>query len=86
MTRGAFTLYKRGDGMTIAEKLYTSDPDTLFRIIVIYQLDGLARMYFPENLIESATNISKLMMPGTYSGKVERRRGAIVQRHREILR
>ena len=72
--------------MTIAEKLFHSDSDTLFRIIVLYQLDWLARLYFPDNLVESAIDISRLMMPSAYSGKVERRRGAIVQKHREILR
>ncbi len=72
--------------MTIAEKLYRSDPDTLFKLIVMYQLEDLARMYFPENLIGSATDLSRLMMPGTYSGKAERRRGAIVQRHREVIK
>lgn len=50
--------------MTIAEKLYRSDPDTLFKLIVMYQLEDLARMYFPENLIGSATDLSRLMMPG----------------------
>lgn len=38
--------------MTIAEKLYRSDPDTLFEIIVRYQLKGLARLYFPEKLVD----------------------------------
>lgn len=72
--------------MTIAEKLYISDPDTLFKIVVIYQLEGLARQYFPDNLIDSTINISKLMMPGAYSGRVERRHGAITQRHQEVLK
>lgn len=72
--------------MTIAEKLFHSDSDTLFRIIVLYQLDWLCRLYFPDNLVESAIDISRLMMPGTYSGKVERRRGKIIQAHRRIIK
>lgn len=72
--------------MTIAEKLFHSDSDTLFRIIVLYQLDWLARLYFPDNLVESAIDISRLMMPSAYSGKVERRRGAIVQKHMTPLK
>ena len=72
--------------MTIAEKLFLSDSGTLFEIIVQYQLDWLARLYFPDNLVESAIDISRLMMPGTYSGRVERRHGAIVQRHMTPLK
>lgn len=72
--------------MTIAEKLYTSDPDTLFKLIVIYQLQDLARQYFPKNLVNGSADISRLMMPSTYSGRVERCRGAIVQRHREVIK
>ena len=72
--------------MTIAEKLFLSDSGTLFEIIVQYQLDWLARLYFPDNLVESAIDISRLMMPGTYSGRVERRRGAISQPHRQVIK
>lgn len=74
--------------MTIAEKLYESDPDTLFRITVIYQLEDLARLYFPDSVIpkDDSREYQSLMMPGTYSGKVERRHGAIVQRHMMLLK
>ena len=72
--------------MTIAEKLFQTDSVTLFQIIVLYQLDWLCRLYFPDNLVESAIDISRLMMPGTYSGKVERRRGAIVQGHNKAFK
>ncbi len=78
--------------MTIAETLYRTDPDMLFKIIVIYQLEGLARHYFPDCVVskseiqEDKKEYDALMMPGTYSGKAERRRGAIVQRHREVIK
>lgn len=78
--------------MTIAEKLYLSDPDTLFEIIVRYRLEGLARLYFPEKLENSSKaivkremeerEIEKLMKPDCYTGRVERRKGAITQPHR----
>lgn len=67
--------------MTIAEKLYRSDTETLKRVIIIYQLDELSRLFFPPN-----TEYSKLMMPGSYSGRVERRRGAVTQAHRQVIR
>lgn len=72
--------------MTIAEKLFQSDSDTLFKIIVLYQLDWLARLYFPDSLVESAIDISRLMMPSTYSGRTERRGGAITQPHRQVIK
>jgi hypothetical protein len=78
--------------VTIAETLYRTDPDMLFKIIVIYQLEGLARQFFPDHVVskqeiqEDKKEYEALMMPGTYSGKAERRRGAIVQRHREVIK
>ena len=82
--------------MTIAEKLYRSDPDTLFEIIVRYQLKGLARLYFPEKLVdpqEQGTDtedkereITRLMKPSGYTGRVERKRGAITQPHRPVVK
>ena len=78
--------------MTIAETLYRTDPDMLFKIIVIYQLEGLARHYFPDCVVskseiqEDKKEYEALMMPGSYSGKVERYRRAIVQRHREVFK
>lgn len=78
--------------MTIAEILYKNDPDTLFKIIVIFQLENLARQFFPDHVVskqeiqEDKKDYEGLMMPGTYSGKAERRRGAIVQRHREVIK
>jgi hypothetical protein len=39
----------------------------------------------PDGLLKLETD-DALMMPGTYSGKAERRRGAIVQRHREVIK
>ncbi len=74
--------------MTIADNLYKSDPDTLFRITIIYKLEGLTRLYFPDRVIprDDLREYQSLMMPSTYSGKVERRHGAIVQRHMTPLK
>lgn len=78
--------------MTIAEKLYRTDPNMSFRIIVVFQLESLARQYFPDRVVsrqelhESKKEYEKLMRPGSYSGKVERKHGAIVQRHREVFK
>lgn len=67
--------------MTIAEKLYRTDIHMLKRIIIIYQLDELSRLYFPPN-----AEYSKLMMPSSYTGRVERRKGAVTQPHRQVIR
>lgn len=82
--------------MTVAEKLFKDDPKTLFDLIVIYQLEGLAKLYFPENLEdptgtlrqeeEQEREITRLMKADTYTGRVERRRGAITQSHRSIIK
>jgi|GEM_PF-3373353 len=80
--------------MTIAEKLYRTDPDTLFEIIVRYQLEKLARLYFPDNLVshqhvkedDNAQEYAKLMQSSSYTGKVERRNGAITQPHRPVIK
>lgn len=80
--------------MAIAEKLYKTDPDTLFEIIVRYQLEKLARLYFPDVLVsvqyaeedDKAQEYSRLMKPSSYSGKVERRNGAITQPHRPVIK
>ncbi|MCF8017826.1 MAG: hypothetical protein K9L62_00375 [Vallitaleaceae bacterium] len=76
--------------MTIAEKLYMNDPDTLFEIIVRYQLERLARLYFPDNLVatneDNEREYAKLMQSPNYTGRVERRRGAITQQHREVVK
>ena len=76
---------------TIAERLYCSHPDILFKIIVMFQLERLARIYFPENLIDTSKDdrrmaYTRLMQPGDYSGHTERRNGAIVQPHRTVIR
>lgn len=80
--------------MTIAEKLYRSDPDTLFEIIVRYQLEKLARLYFPDNLVSTKDTkedytkqeYERLMQSSNYTGKVERRNGAITQPHRPVIK
>jgi len=80
--------------MTIAEKLYRTDPDTLFEIIVRYQLEKLARLYFSENLVTTQAmeedytteERERLMRSSTYSGRVEKHHGVITQPHRQIIK
>lgn len=78
--------------MTVAERLYIGDPETLFKIIVMYQLEGLAKLYFKEMVIdddsllaqeeEREREYTRLMQPSGYTGRVERKRGKITQPHR----
>lgn len=82
--------------MTIAEKLYKTDPETLFEFIVRYRLEDLARLYFPERLEDpqglkaeqeaQEREISKLMQAETYTGRVERQMGALTQAHRPVFK
>ena len=78
--------------MTIAEKLYVSDPDTLFKLIAQYQLVDPAILYFPDKVIirrkfpDDLKVYEDLMRPSAYSGKVERKRRAITQRHRTVFK
>jgi len=80
--------------MTIAEKLYKTDPDTLFEIIVRYQLEKLAKQYFPEDLVctqvieedYTTEEYERLMRASTYSGRVEKRHGVITQPHRQVIK
>lgn len=80
--------------MTIAEKLYKSDPNTLFEIIVRYQLEGLARLYFPDKLIsfqcinddDTEQEYARLMQSSNYTGRIERRNGAMTQPHRPVIK
>lgn len=82
--------------MTVAEKLYRSDPDTLLKIVVWYQLEGLAKLYFKDMLIDEESplteeearerELTSLMRPSSYTGKVERRGGAITQPHRPVIK
>ena len=78
--------------MTIAEKLYVSDPDTLFKLIVQYQLVDLAILYFPDKVIirrkfpDDLKVYEDLMRLSAYSGKVERKRRAITQRHKTVFK
>lgn len=81
--------------MTIAEILFEKDPKMLFEIIVLYQLEWLARLYFSEMIIDpqspeaeqeaKAREFARLMRPSSYTGRVERRRGAIIQPHRSVI-
>lgn len=74
--------------MTIADILYLKDIQTLIDIVVIYRLDWITKLYIPAltEIIEDDTTYERLMMPGAYTGRTERRRGAVVQRHREVLK
>lgn len=74
--------------MTIAEKLYITDIQTLIDIAVIYQLDWITKLYIPAltEIIEDDTTYERLMLPSAYSGKVERRHGAITQPHRLVVK
>lgn len=82
--------------MTIAEKLFNTDPETLFEFIVRYRLEELARLYFPERLEDpqglkaeqeaQEREISRLMQAETYTGRVERQRGALTQAHRPVFK
>ena len=75
--------------MTIADKLYNSDPNTLFTLVVIYQLRSLGRLYFPENVIDDDyqdRDTERLMTPGDYYGRTERAHGAITQKHRLVVK
>lgn len=75
--------------MTIADMLYNTDRDILFKIIAIYQLKSLCRLYFPQNLAyeeESGSEYIKLMMPSSYSGRVQREKGALTQKHYQVIK
>lgn len=82
--------------MTIAEKLFKTDPETLFEFIVRYRLEELARLYFPERLEDpqglkaeeeaQEREITKLMQAEAYTGRVERQRGALTQAHRPVFK
>jgi len=82
--------------MTIAEKLRKTDPETLFELIVCFRLEGLAKEYFPERLEDpqepgtdtedKEREITRLMKPSGYTGRVERKRGAITQPHRPVVK
>lgn len=75
-----------GAPVLIAEKIYQTDPDTLFLLVVIYQLREIGRMFFPENIVNDDRSIEKLMTPSCYTGYTERRQGAITQPHRLIIK
>jgi hypothetical protein len=70
--------------MTIADILFLTDKDTLLNIILDFQLVPLIRQYFPQildNDTESGSEYSRLMMPSSYSGRVQREKGALTQKH-----
>lgn len=75
--------------MTIADMLYIKDRQILLKIVIRYRLVGLARIYFAQNLAgeeESGSKYSKLMMPSSYSGRVQREKGALTQKHYLIIK
>ena len=75
--------------MTIADKIYKNDHKVLFKIIVIYQLRDLGRLYFPQNIINDDyedKEMKSLMTPGDYHGKSERSHGSVTQKHGLVLK
>jgi len=75
--------------MTIADILFLTDKDTLLTIILDFQLVPLIRQYFPQildNDTESGSEYNKLMMPSSYSGRVQRDKGALTQKHYQVIK
>ncbi len=75
--------------MTIADMLYIKDRQTLLKIVIRYQLVDIARTYFAQNLAGEGKNgskYSKLMMPSSYSGRVQRDKGALTQKHYQVIK
>ena len=75
--------------MTIADILFLTDKTTLLTIILDFQLVTLARQHFPQildDVSETGREYSKLMMPSTYSGRVQRDKGALTQKHYQVIK
>lgn len=75
--------------MTIADILFITDKQSLLKIVLEYQLVNLTKIYFPQILdidTEYGNEYSKLMMPSTYSGRVQRDKGALTQKHYQVLK
>ncbi len=75
--------------MTIADMLYIKDRQTLLKIVIRYRLVDLARIYFAQNLAyeeDYGSKYSKLMMPSSYSGRVQRDKGALTQKHYQVIK
>ncbi len=73
--------------MNIAEKLYLTDPNTLLQIVVQYELYSLGSNYFSDRTLNRQTfDTERLMIPDAYSGRYERRNGAITQPHRLVYK
>ena len=75
--------------MTIADILFLTDKDTLLNIILDFQLVPLIRQYFPQildDVSETGSKYSKLMMPSSYSGRVQRDKGALTQKHYQVIK
>ena len=75
--------------MSTADKLYTTDRDTLFTLVVIYQLRSIGKLHFPQNMIDDDyedREIKSLMTHGDYHGRVERVHGNITQKHQLVIK
>lgn len=75
--------------MTIADILFLTDKDTLLNIILDFQLVPLIRQYFPQildDVSETGSEYSRLMMPSSYSGRVQREKGALTQKHYQVIK
>jgi hypothetical protein len=66
--------------VTIGHRLRLHQPYVWMKLLVEYDL---IYKYLPEF---KTNEIIELMKPGAYSGKVERKRGAVVQKHRLVIK
>jgi hypothetical protein len=75
--------------MTIADILFLTDKQSLLKIVLDYQLVNLIKIYFPQildNDTKSVNEYSKLMMPSSYSGRAQRDKGALTQKHYQVIK
>lgn len=74
--------------MLIVDKLFLTDPGILSKLFIAYDLRVLAKQYFLSNDTsnDDDRSIQKLMSSSCYTGRTERRRGAIMQQHRLIIK
>lgn len=66
--------------MTIGDRLLRDQPDIYYRLLVEYDL---AHKFLPP---DRAKELYNLMMPAVYTGRVERKRGAVTQPHRRVIK
>lgn len=80
--------------LLIVDKLFLTDPGILSKLFIAYDLRVLTKQYFLSNDTRNNNDtsndddrsIQKLMSPGCYTGRIERRRGAIMQQHRVVIK